>query len=442
MTQDVKFAAFVGLDWEDQKHAVCVLPAVGGTPQHREVPQTPEGIAEWVGELRQQFGEGTIAICLEQSRGALVYALMQYPFLVLYPINPKQLCDYRHALYPSGAKSDPADAELLARFLREHPDKVRCWHPDDPLTRALRLLTEQRRKWVEDRVALTNELNQRLKESYPLALELAAGSLYSEAFLALIEKFPSQRELQRASPRQLAKYLAKTRRAVDDPPAEELLRQRTAAIRAALPMTTDDAVLEHARLAVSHLVVMLRAVNQGIGDCDRKIEQLFAKHPDNQLFASFPGAGKAMAPRLAAAYGTDREKFDDARDMQQLSGIAPVTKASGKTKVVQMRWACPTFLRQTFHEFARCSTRFSAWAKAYVRMRTARGDRYQTIIRSLAFKWQRIIFRCWKAREAYDETRYLQRLRATGSDLVAYLPPVLDRGNSLDKPFPKQGSAA
>ena len=274
-------------------------------------------------------------------------------------------------------------------------------------------------------MALTNELGQRLRESYPLALELAGEDLYTERFLALLEKFPSQRELQRASPKQLEKWLPKRRRTSDDPPAEAMLRERIAALRKALPITTDAPVLEHARLAISHLVVMIRTLNKAVTETDGKIDKLFAKHPDRKVFASFPGAGKALAPRLVAAFGTDREKFQDAQEIQQLSGIAPVTKASGKTKIVQMRWACPTFLRQTFHEFARCSIKYSPWAKAYVEMRKARGHRYQATIRALAFKWQRILFRCWKTREIYNEHRYIQRLRATGSKLVPFLTPDL-----------------
>lgn len=417
-----EFAAFIGLDWEDEAHSVCLLPADGSAAQHSEVKHDPNGIADWVTELRQRFAGRPVAICLEQSRGGLVYALMQYEFLVLYPINPKQLSDYRAALYPSGSKNDPNDAELLARFLHDHPDKLRAWRPDDAVTRGLRLNTEQRRKWVEDRVALSNELQQRLKESYVLALDFCHRHLWDESFLALLDKFPTQRELQRASPKQLEKYLPKKRRAAGDPADEELLRQRAAAVREAKPLTTDRAVLEHARLVVTNLVIMIRALNQAIAEADAKIAELFAAHPDAAVFASFPGAGKAMAPRLAAAYGTDRDKFQDAAEMQQLSGIAPVTKASGKTKIVQMRWACPKFLRQTFHEFARASVRFSSWAKAYVAMRTADGDRYHEIIRSLAFKWQRILTRCWRCREEYDEQRYLERLRAHGSKLIAYLP--------------------
>jgi transposase len=417
------FAAFIGLDWEQETHSVCLLPVADGVMQHGEVKHDPEAIADWVAGLRAQFGGRRVAICVELSRGPLVYALMQYEFLTLYPINPKQLADYRAALYPSGAKNDPNDAELLARFLRDHPDKVRAWHPDDEVTRALRLMTEQRRKWVQDRVSLTNELRQRLMESYVLALEFCPVEAWSESFLALLEKFPSQRELQRASPKQLERWLPRRRRAADDPPAEELLRERIAALRKAKPMTSDKAVLEHARLVVVNLVVMIRTLNRSIAECDAKIAELFAKHPDAELFASFPGAGKALAPRLAAAYGTDRNKFQTAEDMQQFSGIAPVTKSSGKITIVRMRWACPKFLRQTFHEFALRSTNYSRWAQAYVAMRKARGDRYHEIIRGLAFKWQRILFRCWKSRQNYDEDRYLNRLRATGSKLISYLSP-------------------
>ena len=422
MNQKFDCAAFVGVDWGDQGHAFCILPIEDGPASRGSLEQRPEAIAAWVAQLRQRFGGRPVAVCLEQSRGALMFALMQYEFLLLCPINPVQLAAYRKALHPSGAKDDPTDAELAARFLRDHSDQVRVWQPDDDISRGLRLLSEQRRDWVEQRVALENELRQRLKETYPLALQLFPGDLHAEGCLAFLAKFPTLKELQRASPQQLATWLPKRRRVADDPPAEELRHAQIEALRQALPLTKDRAVLEHARLVISHVAVQIRSLNRAVAECDQKIATLFAQHPDHDVFASFPGAGAAMAPRLAAAFGTDREKFQHARDVQQMSGIAPVTRRSGKTTVVQIRWACPKFLRQTFHEFARCSTKFSVWARAYLEMRRAAGTPYQVIIRALAFKWQRILFRCWKNHQCYDERRYLQRLRATGSGLVRFLP--------------------
>jgi len=422
MNQKLDCAAFVGVDWGDQEHAFCILPIGGGAPLRGSLKQQPEAIAAWVSQLRQRFGGRPVAVCLEQSRGALMYALMQYEFLLLCPINPTQLAAYRRALHPSGAKDDPTDAELAARFLRDHRDQVRVWRPDDEISRGLRMLSQQRRDWVEQRVALENELRQRLKETYPLALQLFPSDLHAEGCLAFLAKFPTLKELQRASPQQLAKWLPKRRRRADDPPAEELCHEQIRTIRQAMPLTTDRAVIEHARLVICHVAAQIQSLNRAVAECDQKIAALFAKHPDREVFSSFPGAGSAIAPRLAAAFGTDREKIQRAQDIQQMSGIAPVTRRSGKTTVVQIRWACPKFLRQTFHEFARCSTKFSAWAQAYLDMRRAAGTPYQVIIRALAFKWQRIITCCWQNRQPYDEQRYLQSLRARGSALVRFLP--------------------
>lgn len=423
MIASPEYAAFLGIDWADEKHDLCLLPAESGGPQHSTLAQKPAAIAAWAAELRQRYGGRSVAVCLEQSRGALIGALTQYEFLVLFPLNPQQLAAYRQALSPSGAKDDCTDAELLAQFLRDHHHQLRPWQPEDDITRSLKLLVEQRRRWVEDRVALGNELVQRLKESYPLALEFQGAEWHGEKFLALLEKFPSQRELQRASPKQLARWLPQRRRVAEDPPAEELVQEQIAAIRAALPMTTDAAVLAAGRLAVVHAAALLRKLNQAIADCEQQVAELVAKHPDASLFASFPGAGKALVPRLIAAFGTNREKFASAQELQQLSGIAPVTKSSGKTRVVQRRWACPKFLRQTFHEYAGCSVKYSRWAKAYFHMLRAQGHGYHEAIRSLAFKWQRIMYRCWTARENYDEDRYLQRLQANHAKLLQYLEP-------------------
>ena len=348
MKTALDYAAFVGLDWADEEHAYCLFSAGQERPECGVLKQRPEAIAEWVGQLRARFGGQPVAICLEQSRGTLLFALMAYEFLHLYPINPAQLASYRKAMDPSGAKDDPRDSELLARFLRDHRDQLRLWKPDDEITRGLRLLSEQRRNWVEQRVALENQLRQRLKESFPLALELLSSDLCSAAALAFLAAFPTLKELQRASPRQLAKHLGARRRRCDASSEEELQRRQIRAIRQAVPLTQDCAVLEHARLFVRHVVKQIESLNEAIGDCERKIAQWFAKHPDHELFSSLPGAGAALAPRMAAAYGTDRNKFQDASDMQQISGIAPITRRSGKSMGVCTVGPAPRFSAKRF----------------------------------------------------------------------------------------------
>jgi transposase len=408
-------AAWVGLDWADQSHAVC-LQAGGSSPLERcELPHTPEALQLWVAELRRRFPQGQVAIALEQSRGSLFYALMTYDFLVLYPIPPKALADYRKALYPSGSKDDPADAQLLLEFLRKHRERFRPWVADDVPTREIALLVEHRRQLVDDRTALTNRLQTLLKGYFPQALEWA-GDLTAPLAGDFLRQFPRLEEVQKASRLKVRKvYRAHTRRTPEQ--LEQLLDQ----IRTARPLTTDPAVIESSALMALAQVDQLRALAAGLERLEEKLKQLFAAHPDHAIFTSFPGAGPALAPRLLAAWGTDRQRYAAAQDMECLSGAAPVTDQSGKKCWVHWRLACPKFLRQTFHEFAGQSILWSPWARAYYQQMRQRGLDHHPAVRSLAFKWIRIIYRCWKDHTLYDETRYQKALERRGSPLAAAL---------------------
>ncbi len=413
------YGAYVGIDWADQKHAVCLL--TGEQLERSDVQQEAGALDEWAAELRARFPGQPIAVCLEASRGPLVYALLKYDFLVLFPLNPKQLASYRAAFRPSGGKNDPGDAELLARFLREHYTQLRPWLPDDPITRSLRLLGEARRSWVDQRTAAGNRLLQALKEAYPLALKFLGTYSHGKRFLELLVKFPSQRELQRAAPKLLVQWLNKLHRVADDPPASAATDPRVVAIRQVPVLVTDEAVLRANRLAVLHLATQLQQFNRTIEEYDEQLQELTAQHPDAELFRSFPGAGDALTPRLIAALGSQRERYVSAADLQQLSGIAPVQLQSGKTCLVKKRRACPTFLRQTFHEQARCSLSCCDWAHAYCQMLRARGMGFHAAVRSLAFKWQRIIFRCWQTRQLYDDAKYVAQLHRKQSPIVKFL---------------------
>jgi transposase len=155
---------------------------------------------------------------------------------------------------------------------------------------------------------------------------------------------------------------------------------------------------------------------------DRRIAQLVAGHPDGPVFASLPGAGDALVPRMIVAFGTRRDRYQSAYEVQCYSGIAPVTEASGNSQWVHSRFACPKFLRQTFHEFAGCSIQRSEWARAYYdHLRNDKNRSHHAAVRSLAFKWLRIIYRCWKDGKPYDEAIYMQSLRRRGSLLALVL---------------------
>jgi transposase len=365
----------------------------------------------WVAELQARFPQGRIALALEQSRGAVIYALMNYAFLWLYPVPPKGLARYRQAFFTSGAKSDVSDADLLLEMVRSHRDRLRAWQPDDALTRQLRLLVEHRRETVADRTRLTNRLGALLKTYFPQALEWA-GELRSLAACEFLSTWPSL-EAWRAAGRSTQRKFYRRHRRLPAAELEALLD----AIAQAQPLTRDRALVEASVLMTQTLVEQLRTVLAALARLDQTLEKLFDQHPDQQLFRRLPGAGDALAPRLAAGFGTDRQRYLKAEDIQQFSGIAPVTEASGKQRWVHWRRACPKFLRQTFHEFADASRKKSLWARAYYEQRRQQGASHHGAIRALAYKWIRILYRCWQSHTPYDESVYLAALRRRHSAL-------------------------
>ncbi len=154
--------------------------------------------------------------------------------------------------------------------------------------------------------------------------------------------------------------------------------------------------MEAESLRARSLVALLTTLRSQIALFDERIQELVAKHPEQGLFASFPGAGPVLVPRLIAAFGTQRDRYGAAMDVQSLSGIAPVTERSGKQQWVHFRWTCSHFLRQTFHEYAAHSIVKSTWARAYYESQIKAKKSHHAAVRALAFKWIRIRFRCWK----------------------------------------------
>jgi transposase len=412
-----QFAALIGIDWADQKHDVCLCEMDSDQSEYRVVVQTPEAIDEWVTQLRQRFGGRPVAVCLEQTRGALIYALMKYEFLVLYPINPAKLAKFRQAVTSSGAKDDPTDARLLLDYLTHHREHLVAWRPDDLCTRHIALLVEGRRAAIDLRTQLSNKLKSTLKTYFPQAVAWAGDDLTTAQACDWLIKWPSLEVLQRARRETVRKFYYGHHCRQGD-----LIEQRIREITVAKPLCTDQAIVQSSVLLVTMLARQLQQLLPAVKEYDEQLKTLMAQHADAPIFQNLPGAGPVMAPRLLSAFGTDRERITSAGEMQILSGIAPVTRRSGKTCVVHRRWACPKFLRQTFHEFAAHSIAQCSWAKAYYDLQRDRGKRHHAAIRALAFKWIRVIYCCWKSKTQYDESLYLDSLRKRQSPLLDYLP--------------------
>lgn len=408
---DARFSVHIGIDWADTKHDFCLQAAGSSEREFGTFSHQAEHIDEWVQRLHSRYG-GVIAIGLELAKGPVVYALQKYDFIVLFPINPLTLAKYRQAFKPSRAKDDPTDAELALDLLQRHPERFKPLNPQSPTMRALLTLVERRRELIGDKTRFTNRLSNTLKQYYPQVL-----SWFEQhdtiLFCDFVTRWPNLTKAQGARKATLDSFFKghNARRA-------KVIEARIKAIKVAAPLTLDVAIIAPYQLQALVLIEQIRVTLRAIDRFDAAIASLAPTLPDFELFNALPGAGPTLAPRLLAAFGEQRDRFASASELQRYTGIAPVTERSGKKRWVHWRWQCPTFVRQTFVEWAGQTINKSVWAESFYRQQRAKGSTYQAAVRALAFKWLRVLYRCWQDRCPYDESRYLKALQQKRSTLT------------------------
>ena len=331
------FSAFVGIDWADRKHDICVQ---GDGEEVREfdcIAHQPQAIEQWAHAMFERFG-GPIVIALELSKGALVYALQKYDFFVLFPINPVMLAKYREAFVPSQAKDDPTDAELALELLTRHPERFNPLQPQSANMRRLAYLVEQRRVIITDRVRFTNRIGNALKQYYPQVLEWF-DHYDTVVFCEFLTRWPTLKQVQRARASTLERFFWQHH--VHRP---ALIESRIHAIKEAKALTNDEVVIDVYALQVLGLVEQIQAT-------------------------------------LGAL-----KRLDDV-----IADLAPVTERSGTKSWVHWRWQCPMFVRQTFVEWAEKTVTRSYWAGLFYRRQRDKGKGHQAAVRTLAFKWIRML---------------------------------------------------
>ena len=412
---DTVYTAYVGIDWADAKHDICVQAAGNEDRAFDSIMHKPERIEAWARAMVQRFG-GPIAVAIELTKGPIVTALEKYDFFVIFPIDPKRLAKYREAFTPSGAKDDPTDAEFALDYLVRHPEKLTALTPQSVPMRKLMYLVQMRDRLKGDRSRWVNRLVQALKQYYPQVLDWFSQR-NTVVFCDFLNQWPTLKQAKRARKSKLETFFK-----AHHVRFARVIEERIEAIKAATPLTHDEAIITVHRLQVATLVAQLKLTIQALKEFDQEIAATVEQLPDYALlFSPLPGAAAVLAPRLLAAFGEDRARYPCAAEVQKHSGIAPVTKRSGQMEWVHWRWQCPKFLRQTFVEWAAQTINKSAWAGAYYRQQRAKGSSHQTAVRALAFKWIRILYRCWQDRTPYDESKYLEALRRSGSPLPKLL---------------------
>ena len=410
-----KYTIVVGIDRSDKELEVA-LRAADGSCEVQTVSTRPEALEAWWEGLREGHPEGLIAVGFEQPARALLAFFEFKQDVEVYALNPSSIWGYRQSLKVSRAHTDSTDAACIAGFLSLHHQELRVHQPANPLARQLQLCCVSRRKLVNARSGLTNRLQAILKDYYPAALDLLSDDVFRPLNVALLRRWPRLSDIQAASESELRSFFKK-----QGSHSEARMQQRLLVIGNARALTENEAIIEPNALQMLCLLDQLEALNNGVLQHDRHIRKLMQQSKRAAIFSALPGAGPAYAPRLFAAFSAHAPNCKRAADMASLVGMAPVTEQSGNMRRVYRRLRCDRFLAQSFHEFATESWKYSAWAKAFVKHHQAEGKPYHSIIRKLAVRWIRILYRMWQTGEPYDERKYINTLLKRGHYLTPYL---------------------
>ena len=295
-------AAFVGFDWADAQHDVCLQAAGSEQRESGMLEPTSETIDAWVSRLRTRFHGQPMAIGLERNKGPIVSALRTYDFLVLLPIKPITVARYREAFTPSRAQDDPTDAALQLALLLIHRHKLQPLTPQSPARRARAQLVEHRRRVVGDKVRLTHRLTRTLQNYFPHVLQWFQEK-DTRIFCDVLSRWPTLQAAPLARRSTLATFFRDHQVC-----SAHVIDTRLQALKAATPLTTDEGVIAPHVLLVQTLVSQLRVALHAIEDFDTAIAQRAQNHPDFALFQALPGAGPVCASRLLVAFGEQRAR--------------------------------------------------------------------------------------------------------------------------------------
>ena len=425
MTPHEELTHYAGFDWAKDHHDIIIVDGKGNFVADFRIDHTAAGWKAWREKISAY---PRLGVAIETSFGAAVEQLLESG-VNLYPVNPASAKRYRERKCPSGNKTDRHDAWALADALRLDGHAWRALGPQDSVIAELRILCRDEVALIEERTALISQLQQSLHEYYPAALEAFEDWTQRSAW-AFVEKFPSAEVLRGAGKRKWEKFLHTHKLCRPETYQKRLeIFAKAGELKASAPMVAAKSLYATARCR------QLRVLESQLDEYRRRIEALFASHPDSGMFGSLPGAGPKLGPRLLSEIGSDRNLYDDASGLQCMAGTAPVSYQSGQVHKVSLRHRCNKMLRCAVHLFADKSRVKSAWAANYYDALRERGKTHAQALRSLGQRWLKIIWKMWQTRTCYDSELHMKNQLAHGSWVLKFQPsaPPSNHANNFPK---------
>jgi len=413
---------FAGFDWAKDHHDVLVLDGAGKIVVEIRFDHTAAGWAICQEKLAQ-FPQ--VAIAVEAGHSAAIERLVALGHCV-YPVHPRSSKSYRTRKLPSGTKTDHADCWALADALRLEGEGWRALTAPEPTVQQLRLLCRDEVALIEQRTALVNQLQQALYEYYPAALE-AFDDWCAPSAWAFVEMFPTPQTLVQAGKRRWEKFLH----------THKLFHPEWNKKRMEIFARADQfcgaaaMIAAKSELAVA-LAKVLRALEAQLTRYRSCIAECFKQHSDHALFASLPGAGPKLAPRMLAELIALRPLAENPQALQCLAGMAPVSYQSGKVSVVYLRHQCNRFLRHTIHLWVDLSRHYSDWARIYYEAHRKKGQSHACALRCLGMRWLKIIAAMMRNQTPYDAAIHTRNQLQHGSWVLKLQPVAIAKGKAGD----------
>ena len=391
---------FVGDDWAEDHHDVEVMDAAGKVLAKKRLPEGVAGMTqlhELIGRLVPEDAEDAeVVIGIETDRGPWVAALVAAGYVV-FPVNPLQASRYRERHGVSGAKSDRGDSHMLADMVRTDSHQLRPAAGDSPEAEGIKVVARTHKTLIWDRTRAVQRLRHQLREYFPAALE-AFEDLDARDTLELLGKAPDPARARRLTRAQVAATLKRARR--------RDIAGKTDAILAALrgEHLGQPAALTAAYAATARsLIAVITTLNEQVKALEEQVRDHFRRHPDAEIYRSQPGMGAILGARVLGEFGDDLHRYADGKARKNYAATSPITRASGKKKVVTARFIHNDRLIDALMTQAFSSLNASPGARAFYDELRAKGTEHNDALRRLANRLVGILHGCLKTRTLYDE---------------------------------------
>jgi hypothetical protein len=391
---------FVGDDWAEDHHDVEVMNEAGKVLAKKRLPEGAAGMTQLHGLIGRHVPEDAddaeVVIGIETDRGPWVAALIAAGYTV-YPVNPLLASRYRERHAVSGAKSDCGDAHVLADMVRTDSHQLRPAAGDSPEVEGVKVVARMHKTMIWDRTRTVQRLRHQLREYFPAALE-AFDDLDAPDVLELLAKAPDPARAAKLTRAQVAAALKRGRRHhVPDKADAILAALRTGHLAQPAALTTAYAATARS------LVAVLVTLNEQVRFLEAQVKEHFGRHPDAEIYQSQPGMAAVLGARVLAEFGDDPYRYESAKARKNYAGTSPITRASGKKKVVAARFVRNNRLIDALMAWAFTSMLASPGARAFYDEQRAKGFEHNDALRRLANRLVGILHGCLKSRTLYDE---------------------------------------